>query len=178
MRRALGLKQKEFAALIDRSDRMLREYEKGKAEIPQSVRRIILQTYGVEVVPENPSEDPKLLEVQLFRNRTASDIEVSLAQNGIRPSALGRWKRYRARTQYRKNHLMSPMRRILENTINFVYLVAAFVFLIETIQRAIGGWSRLNDYHDALYAGSFLSVLFLLIPTVLISEWGIKSDME
>ena len=178
MRKALGLKQNEFAALIDRSDRMLRDYEKGKVEIPQSVRRIILQKYGVDVVPEDPSEDPKLLEVQLFRSRTASDIEVALAQNGIRPSALGRWKRYRARTQYRKNHLMSPTRRLFENTIFFVYLLAAFVFIIETFQRANGGWSRLNGYHDALYAGSLLVAVILLIPTILISEWGIKSDVE
>lgn len=159
LRREMRRSQMSWAGELGCDVRTIRNREKGKTEISQADRRKLGELSGVDVIPLNKEEHPKLI-VERYR------------EYNIKQTLVGRFWRFRSRNILRNQLDLTPLRRAYENIVSFAYLLATTTFAMEQFQRAIGGWEQHQAYHDALFVGSAAMVVMLILPSIQTIAWG------
>jgi len=166
IRRSLGKTQKEFATELGISMSTLANYENARTEMPPSFVRAVFTATGLNPVPIDPEQDPKLL-LQL------KDTNALLP----RGSFYTRIQRLRRQCIAMRKELYSPKRLMVDDAIHIAFSIAALVFAIEQLRRLSSHVAQdLSLFRDVSLVVAFLTIIALFIPVVQSSPWGIRAQ--
>ncbi len=168
IRRSLNRTQKEFAAELGISMSTLANYENARTEMPPSFARAVLRATGLNPVPLDPEQDPKLL-LQL------KDTNAVLPPRSL----CDRIQQLRRRCIATRNEVYSPMRLMVENAFHVAFSIAAFVFVLEQLRRLPSlGAQDPSFFRDITLASAFLAIIALIIPVAQSVPWGIRAQFS
>jgi len=166
IRRSLGKTQKEFASALAISMSTLANYENARTEMPPSFARAVFRTTGLNPVPHDPEQEPKLL-MQL------NDTNSALPAGSIYVKIQRVRKRYLAM----RNELYSPMRLMIDDVFHIAFSIAALVFAIEQLRRLPSHVAQDPSlFRDFSLVVAFLTIIALFIPVVQSGPWGIRAQ--
>lgn len=114
----------------------------------------------MDITPLDPNEDPYLTLKQYYEIQGSETVLEVASPKEIKPTLKARILQFRTYNIFRNQYVLTPLRRAYENTISFIYLTATVTFAMEQFQRAIGGWTDHQAYHDALLVISGVLTLF------------------
>lgn len=164
IRRRLDKTQTEFATELGISVSTLANYENARTEMSPSFARAVLSTTGMNPVPPDPEEDPKLL----LQQKDADAIQPSA-------SIFVRILRLRRRCIAKRNELYSPMRRMVDDAIHCAFSIAAFVFAGEQLMRLPSlGAEDPGSFRDVSLVVASLTMVVLFLPVVQGVPWGMR----
>lgn len=168
IRRSLDKTQKEFAAELGISMSTLANYENARTEMPPSFARAVLRATGLNPVPPDPEQDPKVL-LQL------KDTNAVLPPRSL----CVRIQRLRRRCIAIRNELYSPMRLMVDNAFHIAFSIAALVFAVEQLRRLPSfGAQDPSLFRDITLVGAFLTIIALFIPVVQSVPWGMRDRLN
>lgn len=175
LRRALGLTQAQLAARLGCSKKTISNHENAKYPISREQSRLFGKVAQVDIAPFDPNEDPYLALKRYYEFNNAKPRQEKPCPQPIKATFKARILQLRANSIVRNRCELTPIRRAYENTVNFICLAAAAMFLMEQFQRAIiGGWDQHQAYHDALLLGSLALILLFALPSLQTIAWGVK----
>lgn len=172
IRRLNGETQAEFASNIGVCEGTVRNNENGHAEMSLNTSRQVFKSYNLNPTPANPDEDPRLLLHQVSTTPLEDNMETprSFYEHVIQ---------FRKKVRVFQNEICSPFRRFVETAINVVLFIAAIVFGVEQLLRALPyvdqdpGFAR-----DVIFVGALLLIIILFVPAMLSIPWGMKIEQE
>lgn len=168
IRRRLGKTQREFATELGISMSTLANYENARTEMPPSFARAVFRTTGLNPVPHDPDQDPKLL-LQL------NDTNAALPPGSIYVKI----QRQRRRCIAIRNELYSPMRLMVDDAIHIAFSIAALVFAIEQLRRLPSLVAQDPSlFRDVSLIVAFLTIIALFVPVAQSFPWGIRAQFS
>ncbi len=168
IRRSLHKTQKEFAAELGISMSTLANYENARTEMPPSFARAVLRATGLNPVPLDPEQDPKLL------------LQLKVTNAVLPPKPLYvRIQLLRRRCIAIRNEVYTPMRLMIDNAFHVAFSIAALVFAVEQLRRLPSfGAQDPSLFRDITLVGALLTIIALIIPIVQSIPWGIRAQLS